>query len=46
MENNTIELSLMDPEERELVSFIYNAIFIGIVNIRLSNRIRNAYTYE
>ena len=26
MENNTIELSLMDPEERELVSFIYNSI--------------------
>ena len=26
MENNTIELSLMEPEERELVAFIYNAI--------------------
>lgn len=26
MENNTIELSLMEPEERELVTFIYNAI--------------------
>ena len=26
MENNTIELSLMEPEERELVEFIYQAI--------------------
>ena len=26
MENNTIEMSLMEPEERELVEFIYNAI--------------------
>lgn len=26
MENNTIELSLMEPEERELVEFIYKAI--------------------
>lgn len=26
MENNTIELSLMEPEERELVAFILNAI--------------------
>jgi len=26
MENNTIELALMEPEERELVQFIYNAI--------------------
>ena len=26
MENNTLELSLMDPEERELVEYIYNAI--------------------
>ncbi len=26
MENSTIELSLMDPEERELVTFIYDAI--------------------
>lgn len=26
MENNTIELSLMEPEERQLVEFIYNAI--------------------
>ena len=26
MENNTIELSLMEPEERELVSYIFNAI--------------------
>lgn len=26
MENNTIELSLMDAEERELVTAIYNAI--------------------
>ena len=26
MENNTIELSLMDAEERELVEYIFNAI--------------------
>ena len=26
MEANTIEMSLMEPEERELVSYIYNAI--------------------
>ena len=26
MENNTLELSLMDAEERELVEYIYNAI--------------------
>ena len=26
MENNTIELALMDAEEREMVKFIYNAI--------------------
>lgn len=26
MENNTLELSLMDPEEQELVEYIYNAI--------------------
>ena len=26
MENSTFELSLMDPEERELVEYIYNAI--------------------
>ena len=26
MENNTIELSMMDAEERELVEFIFNAI--------------------
>lgn len=26
MENNTIELALMDAEEREMVEFIYNAI--------------------
>jgi len=26
MENNTIELSLMEPEERQLVEFIFNAI--------------------
>ena len=26
MENNTIELALMEPEERELVEFIYKAI--------------------
>ncbi len=26
MENNTLELSLMDDEERELVRYIYNAI--------------------
>lgn len=26
MENNTLELSLMDPEERELVEYIYNAV--------------------
>ena len=26
MENNTIELSLLDAEERELVEFVYNAI--------------------
>ena len=26
MENNTIEMALLEPEERELVAFIYNAI--------------------
>ncbi|MBQ1858419.1 MAG: hypothetical protein II140_01025 [Paludibacteraceae bacterium] len=26
MENNSIEMSLMEPEERELVQFIYDAI--------------------
>jgi hypothetical protein len=26
MENNSIELALLDPEERELVEFIYRAI--------------------
>lgn len=26
MENNTIEMALLEPEERELVSFIYKAI--------------------
>lgn len=26
MENNTIELALLEPEERELVAFIYDAI--------------------
>jgi hypothetical protein len=26
MENNSIEMSLMEPEERELVQFIFNAI--------------------
>ena len=26
MENNSIELALLEPEERELVAFIYNAI--------------------
>lgn len=26
MENNTLEMSLLDPEERELVEFVYNAI--------------------
>ena len=26
MENNSIELALMEPEERELVQFIYDAI--------------------
>jgi hypothetical protein len=26
MENNTIELALMEPEERELVEYIWNAI--------------------
>ena len=26
MENNSIEMSLMEPEERELVQFIYEAI--------------------
>jgi hypothetical protein len=26
MENNTIEMSLLDPEERELVEYIYKAI--------------------
>lgn len=26
MENNSIEMALLEPEERELVQFIYNAI--------------------
>ena len=26
MENNSIEMALLEPEERELVAFIYNAI--------------------
>lgn len=26
MENNTIEMALLEPEERELVEYIYNAI--------------------
>ena len=26
MENNTLEMSLLDPEERELVEFVYKAI--------------------
>ena len=26
MENNSIEMALLEPEERELVSYIYNAI--------------------
>lgn len=26
MENNSLEMSLMEPEERELVQFIFNAI--------------------
>lgn len=26
MENNSIEMALMEPEERELVQYIYNAI--------------------
>ena len=26
MDNNSIEMSLMEPEERELVQFIYDAI--------------------
>ncbi|MBQ4017998.1 MAG: hypothetical protein II605_02005 [Paludibacteraceae bacterium] len=29
MDNNSIEMSLMEPEERELVQFIYDAIPAG-----------------
>ena len=30
MENNTIEMALLEPEERELVEFIYSAIPVAV----------------